>query len=80
MRYSLPETTHHYKGFVIKGGECTSKGGYVLGGRHYVEPGIQRNYVIWKDGKRIFKFCIIKTLRDAKAEIDDYIIRNGILL
>lgn len=76
-RLKLKATKHNYKGFEIIGTSYVSSGGYVLGGRHFVEGGIKRNYNIKKDGKFIFNpHNIIETLKFAKEEIDDYLKRK----
>lgn len=77
MRYNLKETKHNYKDFVIVGSQRSTSGGYVLGGRHYVEGGITRNYHVIKDGKYFFNpNNIIERLKDAKEQIDDYLARQ----
>lgn len=76
MRVNLKKTIHHYKGFEIHGTQRRTSGGYVLGGRHFVEGGIARTYVITKDGKYIFNSCVIEKLKYAKEEIDQYIQRQ----
>lgn len=79
MRSDFKKTTHTYKGFVIHGGQVRSSGGYVLGGRYFIEGGIKRNYSITIDGKHIFSpGTIISKLKDAKEEIDEYLIRKNI--
>ena len=80
MRFDLKKTTHKYKGFLIHGDQVKSPGGYVLGGRHFIEGGIKRNYVITKNDKCIFNpGTIISKLKDAKEEIDEYLIRKNIM-
>ena len=70
-------TEHTYKGFTIKGTHYLSSGGEVLGGRHFVEGGLKRNYNILKNGKLVINpHCIIETLKDAKLEVDEYIERK----
>jgi len=73
----LKATKHNYKGFTIIGTQYRTSGGYVLGGRHFVEGGIARNYNVLKDGKYIFSpNDLLTTLKDAKEEIDRYIENN----
>lgn len=79
IRPDFKKTLHHYKGFTIHGDQYNTEGGWVLGQRYYIDGGIKRNYIIKKDGKPIFKFCIIETLKYAKQEIDEYIKRNHTL-
>ncbi len=76
---NIKETKHTYKGFVIIGTTRLTEGGYVLGGRHFVEGGIKRNYNIKKNDRYVFNPNeIIETLKFAKEEIDDYIKRKEI--
>lgn len=71
---NLKETKHEYKGFTIIGTQYKTSGGWVLGGRFFIEGGIARNYNILKDGKYVFNpNCLITTLASAKEEIDEYI-------
>lgn len=72
------ETKHIYKGFEIIGTHYISCGGYVLGGRYFVEGGLKRNYNIKKDGKFIVNpYCLFEKLSHAKEYIDNYIIRKN---
>lgn len=76
------DTRHIYKGYEIIGTHFFSSGGYVLGGRHFVDGGVKRNYNIKKDGKfRINPNTIFATLKDTKEYIDEFLIPkdNGIL-
>lgn len=67
----MKETLHKYKGYEIIGTTYTSCGGYVLGGRHFVEGGVKRNYNIKKDGRFVINpKCIFEKLTHAKDEID----------
>ena len=76
-RFELKETKHNYKGYEIIGTSRISLGGYVLGGRHFIEGGIKRNYNVKKDGKFIFSpNDIIETLKSAKQEVDEYLTRK----
>jgi len=78
LREDFKKTEHKYKGFLIKGDQYNTSGGYVLGGRYYVEGGIARNYHILKDGKFVFNpNNIIEKLQDAKEMIDDYLKRKN---
>lgn len=73
----MKETKHHYKGFDIIGTHYISEGGYVLGGRHFVEVGFKRNYNIMKNGKYVINpNYIFERLKDAKEEIDEYLENN----
>jgi hypothetical protein len=72
----IKPTEHHYRGFQIKGRETTTRGGYILGGRYFVEGGVTRNYLIVKDGMRYYKGCLISRLKDAKEIIDSIIDDN----
>lgn len=73
----LRDSKHTYRGFTILGRTFRSTGGYVLGGRHFVEGGEKRTYKIVKDGYYVINpSCIISTLKDAKIEVDEYIKRN----
>lgn len=77
-RFDLKKTTHNYKGFVIQGTQRRTEGGYVLGGRHFVEGGITRQYTVKKDGKYIWNpNDIFGKLTHVKEEIDDYIKRKN---
>lgn len=74
----IKETKHEYRGYTIIGSTIRTQGGYVLGGRHFKEGGLKRNYNIMKDGRYIFsKNEIIERLKHAKEEIDDYIQRKS---
>ena len=74
MRADLKKTTHNYRGFTIHGTQYKTCGGYVLGGRHFVEGGIARNYNVKKDGRYIFNpNDLLTTLKFTKEEIDRYI-------
>lgn len=69
------ETKHNYKGYEIIGTHYISSGGWVLGGRHYAEGGIKRNYNIKKGGKfRVHPNEIFEKLSDAKWFIDEILI------
>jgi hypothetical protein len=70
------KTEHPYKGFKIMGGQVSTQGGYVLGGRHFVEGGFQRNYRIIKDNRQYYCGCIISRLKDAKEIVDDLLKKN----
>lgn len=74
----IKNTEHFYKGYKIIGTSYLSSGGYVLGGRHFVEGGLKRTYRIIKDGKYVFHpGDIIETLKYAKELIDDHIIKKN---
>ena len=67
----MKDTTHFYKGYEIIGTFYISSGGWVLGGRHFINGGVKRNYNIKKDGRYIFHTDqIIEKLNYAKEEID----------
>ena len=67
----MKETKHSYKGYDIIGTTYISSGNWVLGGRHFIEGGIKRNYNIKKDGKYVVNpYIIFETLKFAKEEID----------
>lgn len=69
------ETTHSYKGYEIVGTHYLSEGGWVLGGRHYAEGGLKRNYNIKKDGKlKVNPNNIFEKLKHAKEFIDEHLI------
>lgn len=70
------KTEHKYKGFEIKGRQVRTQGGWVLGGRHFVEGGSKRNYLIVKDGMQYYKGCLISTLKDAKEIVDELLNKN----
>lgn len=72
------DTEHKYKEFTIKGRQIRTQGGYVLGGRHFVEGGFKRNYIIVKDNLRYYPSSIIGTLKDAKEIVDSII--NGFMV
>jgi hypothetical protein len=73
----IKDTSHTYKGFEIIGTTYNSQGGWVLGGRHYVEGGIKRNYNIKKDGRFVIHpSAIFETLKFTKQYIDEYLIKN----
>jgi hypothetical protein len=73
----IKSTEHSYRGFRLLGRYTTTSGGWVLGGRHYREGGITRNYWIVKDGIRYFPGSLISTLKDAKELVDDIINREN---
>lgn len=71
----IKETKHNYKGYEIIGSSRLTEGGWVLGGRHYIEGGLKRNYNIKKDGKfRISPNEIFETLKETKEFIDNHLI------
>lgn len=68
----MKETTHKYNGFTIKGTSYWSGGVQVLGGRHWTQGGLKREYKIFTDeGKPYMDKYLLRTLSDAKKEIDD---------
>lgn len=70
----MKDTHHKYKGYDILGSTRITQGGWVLGGRHYVEGGIKRNYQIKKDGKyTVNPNDIFEKLKHAKEYIDEII-------
>jgi len=70
----MKDTHHKYKGYDILGSTRITQGGWVLGGRHYVEGGIKRNYQIKKDGKFVVNpNDIFEKLNHAKEYIDEII-------
>ena len=75
--YYPKDTKHNYRGFEIIGTAYESEGGYVLGGRHYVEGGFKRNYNIKFNGKFVYNpNNIIELLRYAKETIDEYLLKQ----
>lgn len=72
MRYKvIKDTSHKYKGFEIIGTTYQSCGGWVLGGRHYVDGTLKRNYNLKKDGKYILNpNSIYEKLSEMKEEVD----------
>ena len=77
---TFKETKHNYKGYEIIGTTYLSSGGWVLGGRHYVEGGTKRNYNIKKDGKfRVGPGNIFEKLSYAKEFIDEQLIPRDII-
>jgi hypothetical protein len=78
MRADFKKTEHTYRGYHIKGRQVRTQGEYVLGGRHYVEGGIKRNYLIVKDNRQYYSGCIISSLKEAKEIVDDLIKRNEV--
>lgn len=67
----MKETKHNYRGYEIIGTVYQSSGGYVLGGRHFVEGGLKRNYNIKKDDRYVINPNVIfERLKDAKQEVD----------
>lgn len=73
----IKDTAHSYKGFEIIGTTYNSSGGWVLGGRHYVEGGLKRNYNIKKDGCfMINPSVILETLKYTKEYIDEYLLKD----
>ena len=67
----IKDTKHHYRGYDILGTTYQTSGGYVLGGRHFVEGGVARNYNITKDGKYVINpNTIYEKLYHAKEEVD----------
>lgn len=74
----IKDSRHLYRGFEILGTYRRTEGGWVLGGRHYKEGGIKRNYNIKLNGKYfIHPDMIYETLKDAKDEIDQYYKQKG---
>jgi hypothetical protein len=70
----MKNTNHTYKGYQILGRTRITQGGWVLGGRHYVEGGVKRNYQIKKDGKFVVNpNDIFEQLKHAKEYIDEVI-------
>ena len=71
------QTLHTYKGYEIIGTYYLSSGSIVLGGRHYVEGGLKRNYNIKKDGKfKVNPNDIFEKLSHVKEFIDEHLIPN----
>ena len=69
---------HKYKGFEIVKSSYVSSGGYVLGGRHFIEGGVKTNYNIKYNGKYVIhKDVIFDKLKYAKDEIDRLLDENG---
>ena len=67
----MKNTFHKYKGYDIIGSTRNTIGGWVLGGRHYIEGGVKRNYNIKKDGKFVANpNDIFEQLKHAKAYVD----------
>lgn len=70
----MKDTNHTYKSYEILGRTRITQGGWVLGGRHYVEGGVKRNYQIKKDGKFVTNpNDIFEQLKHAKEYIDEVI-------
>lgn len=77
----MKNTIHKYKGYEILGSTRIIQGGWVLGGRHYIEGGIKRNYQIKKEGKHVVNpNDIFEQLKHAKEYIDYLIDKNGITI
>jgi hypothetical protein len=73
----IKDTKHIYKGFEVIGTSYNSVGGWVLGGRHYVEGGVKRNYNIKKKGVFVINpSMIFSKLKYAKEYIDEYLINK----
>lgn len=73
IRCDFKKTEHLYKGYRLLGRQYRTHGGYVLGGRHFIEGGTKRNYLIVKGGMQYCKGCIFERLKDAKRFIDEHL-------
>jgi hypothetical protein len=70
----IKDTQHLYKGFVIKGTYYISEGMQVLGGRHWTNGGMKREYkIIMDDGFVYMDKYLIEKLKDAKEYVDEFI-------